>query len=88
MVAGPGYIMAWRALAGAFALILGASSALADEGFWLFEDFPAARVRAAHGWSPGAAWLERVRLGTPRLTSAGCSSSSVSPRGILMTNRH
>lgn len=78
-----------RSLLAALGLLAAASSpGRADEGFWTFDNFPTTAVRAAHGWAPGAGWLERVRLGTPRLTAAGCSSALLSARGLLMTNQH
>ena len=47
------------------------SPALGDEGFWLLNDFPSAKVQAAHGFGPSQQWLDRVRLGAVRLN--GCS---------------
>ena len=62
------------------------SPALGDEGFWLLNDFPSARVQAAHGFGPSQQWLDRVRLGAVRLN--GCSGSFVSTHGLVMTNHH
>ena len=59
----------------------------ADEGMWTYDNFPAAKMRAAYGWAPDAAWLEHARLGSIRLT-LGCSASLVSPSGLVMTNHH
>jgi hypothetical protein len=59
----------------------------ADEGMWTYEDFPAAKMRAAYGWAPDAAWLTHVRLSSIRLAQ-GCSASLVSPDGLVMTNHH
>ena len=64
-----------------------AAPALADEGMWTFDNFPAAKMRAKYGWAPDAAWLEHARLGSIRLT-LGCSASLVSPDGLVMTNHH
>jgi hypothetical protein len=61
--------------------------ALADEGMWTYDNFPTARMRAKYGWAPDAAWLERARLGSIRLT-LGCSASLVSADGLVMTNHH
>ncbi|HEY4445052.1 MAG TPA: S46 family peptidase [Steroidobacteraceae bacterium] len=72
------------------ALLIAASitaPALADEGMWTFDNFPAAKMRAKYGWAPDAAWLEHARLGSIRLT-LGCSASLVSPDGLVMTNHH
>ncbi|MHB8720302.1 MAG: S46 family peptidase [Steroidobacteraceae bacterium] len=64
-----------------------AAPALADEGMWTYDNFPTAKMRAAYGWAPDAAWLEHARLGSIRLT-LGCSASLVSPDGLVMTNHH
>jgi hypothetical protein len=74
----------------AAALLVAASitaPALADEGMWTYDNFPAAKMRAKYGWAPDAAWLERARLGSIRLT-VGCSASLVSSDGLVMTNHH
>ena len=63
------------------------SAASADEGMWTFDAFPAAKLKAEHGWAPDQAWLDRVRLASVRLTG-GCSSSFVSAEGLILTNQH
>ncbi|MEQ1493472.1 MAG: S46 family peptidase, partial [Terricaulis sp.] len=62
-------------------------SASADEGMWTFDNFPSARVQDAYGFSPDRAWLDRVRLGSVRLTT-GCSAALVSGQGLVQTNHH
>ena len=64
-----------------------AGSAHADEGLWTFDNFPAAKVKAAYGVDITPAWLDRVRGAAARL-SVGCSSSVVSGGGLLLTNDH
>jgi hypothetical protein len=59
----------------------------ADEGMWTFDAFPTAKVKAAYGFAPDQAWLDRIRLSAARLTG-GCSSSVVSSHGLLLTNHH
>jgi Peptidase S46 len=54
---------------------------------WTFDNFPAARVQKAYGFSPDKAWLDQVRLSSVRL-ALGCSGSFVSPEGLVMTNHH
>ena len=61
--------------------------AVADEGMWTFDAFPADRVQRAYGFAPDARWLERVRLSSARL-ARGCSGSFVSAQGLVMTNHH
>jgi len=64
-----------------------ASSAHADEGLWTFDNFPAAKAKAALGVDITPAWLARVQAASARL-SIGCSSSIVSGSGLLLTNDH
>jgi hypothetical protein len=63
-----------------------AASAFADEGMWTFDNFPKDLVRERYGVRIDDAWLERVRLGTVRLS--GCTGSFVSPTGLILTNHH
>jgi Peptidase S46 len=71
----------------AFAALAIAAPALADEGMWTYDNFPAAKMKAKYGWAPDAAWLEHARLASIRLT-LGCSASLVSSDGLVMTNHH
>ncbi len=66
---------------------LAAVPAAADEGMWTFDQFPADRMRADHGWAPDQAWLDRVQASAVRLTG-GCSASFVSASGLILTNHH
>lgn len=59
----------------------------ADEGMWTFDAFPAAKVKAAYGFAPSRAFLDHVRASSARI-AGGCSSSFVSPQGLVMTNHH
>ena len=43
--------------------------ALADEGMWTFDNFPAQTVRKTYGADITPAWLDHVRLSTVRLTN-------------------
>jgi hypothetical protein len=63
------------------------SAASADEGMWTFDNFPSARVQAAYGFAPDAAWLDRVQKASVRLEN-GCSGSVVSKDGLVLTNHH
>jgi len=76
-------------IAGAAFAALGLSgrAALADEGLWTFDNFPAAAVKAKYGVTIDKAWLDRVQHATVRL-STGCSASVVSPDGLVLTNHH
>ena len=70
-------------------LIVGLAASLpavADEGMWTFDNFPASRVEKTNGTLVTAAWLDHVRLSTIRLTN--CTASFVSPEGLILTNHH
>ncbi|MBC5810399.1 MAG: S46 family peptidase [Candidatus Eremiobacteraeota bacterium] len=67
-------------------LAFAAAPARADEGMWTFDAFPSAKVKAAYGFAPSQAWLDHVRRSVARIP--GCSSSFVSPQGLLLTNHH
>lgn len=69
----------------AFLFLCGLLSA--EEGMWTFNNFPSAIVGKKYGFAPTQDWLDRVRLSSVRLAE-GCSSSFVSPSGLLMTNHH
>lgn len=71
----------------ALGLALVATPALADEGMWTFDNFPAAQVKAKYGFEPTQQWLDKVRLSSARL-AGGCSASFVSPDGLVLTNHH
>jgi hypothetical protein len=66
--------------------MLAATTAAADEGMWTFDNFPFELLRERYGVRVEDAWLERVRLGTVRLS--GCTGSFVSPTGLILTNHH
>jgi hypothetical protein len=69
------------------ALSLFAATLCAEEGMWTFNGFPAAKVKQAYGFAPDQAWLDNVRLSSARIAQ-GCSSSFVSPQGLVLTNHH
>ena len=71
----------------AAALTLCLSAAFADEGMWTFNNFPAAKVGQAYGFTPDQAWLDHVRMASVRI-AGGCSASLVSASGLVMTNHH
>jgi hypothetical protein len=77
-----------RALIAALgAATLVSPAAMADEGMWTFDAFPASKVQAAYGFTPDAGWLERIQKASVRLES-GCSASVVSRDGLVLTNHH
>jgi hypothetical protein len=68
-------------------LYLLTAGAYGDEGMWLFNAFPAARVAKKYGFSPSQPWLDHVRLSALRFNNGG-SGSFVSADGLAFTNHH
>jgi hypothetical protein len=66
---------------------LGCGRVLADEGMWLFNAFPADRVKARYGFEITQPWLDHVRLSSVRFNNGG-SGSFVSADGLTFTNHH
>jgi len=54
---------------------------------WTFENPPLAYLEHEYGFKPTPEWLDQVRLAAIRFGN-GCSSSFVSPKGLIMTNHH
>jgi hypothetical protein len=67
------------------AVLLCAACALADEGLWLYNAFPAARVKARYKFTVTQPFLDHLRLSSVRM---GASASFVSPDGLVFTNHH
>ena len=67
-----------------------AALAAADEGMWLYNAFPVAKVKAKYGFAPDQAWLDHAQKSSVRIESAtsGGSASFVSPEGLVFTNHH
>src|SRR5438874_13363724 len=59
----------------------------ADEGMWLYNQFPKQTLKSKHGFEPSDEWLKHVRLSSVRFNSGG-SGSFVSSKGLVMTNHH
>jgi hypothetical protein len=61
--------------------------AAADEGMWLYNQFPKKTLKDKYGFEPSDEWLKHVRLSSVRFNSGG-SGSFVSSNGLVMTNHH
>ena len=77
-------------------LLIGISAALslaalglarADEGMWLFNVPPTAKIKAKYGFDLTKAWLDHTRLSSVRFNNGG-SGSFVSADGLVFTNHH
>ncbi len=68
-------------------LIAASSSALADEGMWTLDNFPARAVQEKYGAKITEDWLQTVKRSVARLDN-GCSASFVSEDGLVLTNHH
>lgn len=66
-------------------LALGVAGLLADEGVWLYNQFPKDRVSKEYGFEVTDAFLDHLRLSSVRM---GASASLVSPNGLIFTNHH
>lgn len=83
-------------LLGVLVLVLSGTrtvEAQSDSGFikefgtmWTFDAPPLDYWEETYGFRPSQEWLDHVRLSSARIP--GCSSSFVSPDGLLMTNHH
>src|SRR5438034_10790823 len=76
-----------RAVALAVALLAFVRPLAADEGMWLYNQFPKKLLKDKYGFEPSDEWLKHVRLSSVRFNSGG-SGSFVSSGGLVMTNHH
>src|SRR5262249_18579133 len=63
------------------------TSALADEGMWLFNAPPLKQLKEKYQFEPSPQWLEHLQKASVRFNSGG-SGSFVSPTGLVITNHH
>jgi hypothetical protein len=68
-----------------FALIL-AGAGWADEGMWLYDQFPGQEVRKKYGFEVTREFLDAMRMASMKI--GGGTASFVSPHGLLFTNHH
>src|SRR5438552_18332583 len=64
-----------------------ATSTLADEGMWLFNNPPLKQFKEKYQFEPTPQWLEHLQKSSVRFNSGG-SGSFVSPNGLCITNHH
>lgn len=70
----------------AFAFVF-SNLATADEGMWLYNEPPKAKIKAKYGFELTQQWLDHVRLSSVRFNNGG-SGSFVSADGLTFTNHH
>src|SRR5215472_610026 len=70
----------------AILVFLFASTVCADDGRWLFNQFPTDTVKEKHEFEAKPAFLDHLRLSTVQLP--GGSGGFVSPHGLILTNWH
>jgi hypothetical protein len=58
----------------------------ADEGMWLYNQFPTGAVQEKYNFTVAPAFLDNLRLASARIP--GGSASFVSSTGLLLTNQH
>jgi hypothetical protein len=68
-----------------FGLTAASFTLSADEGMWLFNEFPAQQVQKKYGFQVTQQFLDHLRMSSLRM---GASASFVSPRGLMFTNHH
>src|SRR5450432_3958836 len=77
----------WRLPLALVIISTGLSSALADEGMWLFNTPLLKLLIANHDFKPTPQWLEHLQKSSVRFNSGG-SGSFVSANGLVITNHH
>jgi hypothetical protein len=70
----------------AILVFLFASTVCADDGMWLFNQFPTDTVKEKHEFEAKPAFVDHLRLSTVQLS--GGSGGFVSPHGLILTNWH
>ncbi len=70
-----------------FASLLMTSGVWSDEGMWLYNSPPIAKIEADHGVKLSQEWLDHLQRSSVRFNNGG-SGSFVSSNGLVLTNHH
>jgi hypothetical protein len=70
----------------ALSFLINVPHSRADEGMWTFDNPPLKMWKERYNFEPSPAWLEKVRLSSPKI--GGGSGVFVSTDGLLATNHH
>jgi hypothetical protein len=76
-----------RAIVFSMTVGIAATSAIGDEGMWLFSRPPTKVLKDKYNFTATPQWLEHVQKSCVRFNSGG-SGSIISPDGLVMTNHH
>jgi hypothetical protein len=76
-----------RALFALMTMSAAFTTALADEGMWLFNNPPLKQLKEKYQFEPTPQWLEHLQKSSVRFNSGG-SGSFVSANGLVITNHH
>lgn len=70
-----------------FTAAVAVGPARADEGMWLLNRLPAARIQAEYGFTPTPAWVEHLQRAAVKFGRGG-SAGFISSDGLILTNHH
>jgi len=68
-------------------LLVVATTAVADEGMWLFNRPPRQLLKQRYNFDPTQPWLDHLQKSSVRFNSGG-SGSFISAGGLILTNHH
>ncbi len=63
------------------------TTAIADEGMWLFNALPTTKLKEKYKFEPTETWTKHLMLSSVRFNSGG-SASFISSNGLVLTNHH